>query len=122
MKTITLNVGIEKNEKGEKLYYAEYDLLVLAISEPPKNGLGLAENHKRMRLLDAIQDAAYTSMNDRSLESLNESLTDLKQVINLEDADFVKIQALIRTCSWPRPMRAISELATKFGIDVSTLN
>lgn len=114
MKTVKLSTGIEISGE-QKLFYAEYDFLVSAINFAPQ-GVDIAETFARQRLIQSLEPAAHTSMHNRNLESLNDSFLEETVEVSLEDADYTKMQALLRGMKWQKPLKSILELAKKFDI------
>lgn len=114
MKTVTLVCGKELLA-GENIFYSEYDMLVGAINFAP-NGVDIAETFSRQRLIKSLEPAAFMSMNKRKEEELNDTLLEQTADVSFEDADYVKMQALLRGMKWHKPMQALIDLAQKFEI------
>ena len=108
MKSIELKVAKETLQ-GRDTFLTTYDLLKSAINNPSKDGFGVDEMMKRLRLLNKIDE--QKGLFEIKPEDFNDSMLDRTATLELEDSDFSKLKELFKEMKWGVVSKTIVELS-----------
>ncbi len=102
----------QENVNGKELFITYYTLYENAINQQPQGGIKVDEMAKRMRILIALEafsedfnisESEYNKMNNLSAEerkAYQNKLCEREAEFELEDADFKKLQELVKEAKW----------------------
>jgi hypothetical protein len=107
MKSINLRVTKE-NIQDRDTFFTTYDLLKVAINNPQEGGFTVDEMMKRVRLLNKLEE--YQSMFKVEEGKFDDSYLEKSDVLELEDADFLKLKELFRQVKWGVVSKTIIDL------------
>jgi len=97
MKSINLIVTKE-NIQGRDTFFTTYDLLKAVINNPQEGGFTVEEMMNRVRLLNKVEEFKNKFFIDNGTFGDSDLLKE--DVLQLEDADFVKLKELFKKMKW----------------------
>jgi|688.fasta_scaffold513952_2 hypothetical protein len=107
MKLLEFKFGKERIN-GRDTFFSTPDLLKVAINNVPREGgLDVKEMSTRLRLLKIVDAYPEFAVDEKDF---NESHLSIKQTVEIEDADFVKIKELFGQVKWSIISNFIIEL------------
>lgn len=97
MKSVNLKIAKEK-VSGRDMYFNTYEILKMAVNNPPQGGLGVEEMGKRLRILSKLEE--FKADFEIEEKDYSDALLTKTALFELEDADFEKLKVLFDESKW----------------------
>jgi hypothetical protein len=97
MKCINLCVKKE-NIQGKDTLFTTYELLKIAINNTQEGGFTIDEMMKRIRILNKLEE--YAPIFQIEQDKINDDYLLKHELLELEDADFLKLKELFKQVKW----------------------